>query len=282
MSNKRINKAYVRYDGSGRVIPGSLILNRFKPAVGNWKETPAYECCNTVPPVTLAFRLVFDSIENANLLVGDASSVTDWNTFFDLPIYGNPFTSVEIVGNEVRLFGGSDIIVKESLFGDSIYGVNLIEVVDESGCITELEYNVFGDDNEGYGCGNLTTVNLPNCLVAGDYSFVACNSLINLSLPLLTEAGQTCFGGCTLLTNTDWLNLNTIGVSCFVNAGISSLNLPSLTVLTDGMFIGMQQLISTDDISAPALTNPTSLPNNLFSFCTQLTTVNFPTLINVD
>lgn len=45
-SNKRINKAYVRYDGTGRVIPGSLILNRFKPAVGNWKEIPAYECCN--------------------------------------------------------------------------------------------------------------------------------------------------------------------------------------------------------------------------------------------
>jgi hypothetical protein len=46
MSNKRINKAYVRYDGSGRVIPGSLILNRFKPKVGNWKETPAHLCCN--------------------------------------------------------------------------------------------------------------------------------------------------------------------------------------------------------------------------------------------
>jgi hypothetical protein len=49
-SNKRINKAYVRYDGSGRVIPGSLILNRFKPAVGNWQETPAYLCCNNDLP----------------------------------------------------------------------------------------------------------------------------------------------------------------------------------------------------------------------------------------
>ena len=48
MSNKRVNKAYVRYDGSGRVIPGSLILNRFKPKVGNWSETPAYLCCNGI------------------------------------------------------------------------------------------------------------------------------------------------------------------------------------------------------------------------------------------
>lgn len=45
-SNRRDLKAYVRFDGTGRVIAGSLILNRFKPAVGNWKEIPAYECCN--------------------------------------------------------------------------------------------------------------------------------------------------------------------------------------------------------------------------------------------
>jgi hypothetical protein len=59
-SNKRINKAYVRYDGSGRVIPGSLILNRFKPKVGNWQETPAYLCCNEAP--ILALRLLFSNI----------------------------------------------------------------------------------------------------------------------------------------------------------------------------------------------------------------------------
>jgi len=49
-SNRRTLKAYVRYDGSGRVIPGSLILNRFKPKVGNWKETQAYLCCNDTLP----------------------------------------------------------------------------------------------------------------------------------------------------------------------------------------------------------------------------------------
>ncbi len=46
MSNKRSLKAYVRFDGNGRIIPGSLILQRFKPAVGKWQETPTYECCN--------------------------------------------------------------------------------------------------------------------------------------------------------------------------------------------------------------------------------------------
>jgi hypothetical protein len=46
--NKRDLKAYVRYDGSGRVVPSSLILRKNKPKVGKWAEIPAYECCNFV------------------------------------------------------------------------------------------------------------------------------------------------------------------------------------------------------------------------------------------
>ena len=45
-------KAYVRYDGTGRVIAGSLILQRFKPKVGNWQEINAYECCNPTTTTT--------------------------------------------------------------------------------------------------------------------------------------------------------------------------------------------------------------------------------------
>lgn len=48
-SNKRSLKAYVRYDGTGRVVPSSLILQRFKPKDGNWQEIDAYECCNNIP-----------------------------------------------------------------------------------------------------------------------------------------------------------------------------------------------------------------------------------------
>lgn len=51
-SNKRILKAYVRYDGTGRVVPGSLILSRIKPKVGRWTETTAYECCNSTTTTT--------------------------------------------------------------------------------------------------------------------------------------------------------------------------------------------------------------------------------------
>jgi hypothetical protein len=52
MANQNKLKAYVRYDGTGRVIAGGPILQRFKPKVGNWVEIDAKECCNYVPTTT--------------------------------------------------------------------------------------------------------------------------------------------------------------------------------------------------------------------------------------
>ena len=52
MSNKKDLKAFVRFDGSGRVVSGSLILRRRMPKVGKWQEVPAYECCNTTTTTT--------------------------------------------------------------------------------------------------------------------------------------------------------------------------------------------------------------------------------------
>lgn len=49
-TNKKDLKAFVRYDGTGRIIPGSLILQRNKPKVGNWQQTTAYECCDPSCP----------------------------------------------------------------------------------------------------------------------------------------------------------------------------------------------------------------------------------------
>jgi len=49
MSNKRDLRAFVRFDGSGRIVAGSLILRKNKPKVGKWHEIQAYECCNYIP-----------------------------------------------------------------------------------------------------------------------------------------------------------------------------------------------------------------------------------------
>lgn len=52
MANQNKLKAYVRYDGTGRVIAGGPILQRFKPKVGNWVEIDANECCQQTTTTT--------------------------------------------------------------------------------------------------------------------------------------------------------------------------------------------------------------------------------------
>jgi len=65
MGNKKDLKAFVRYDGTGRVIAGSLILQRSKPKVGNWDQIGAYQCCDPycLPPVYETDYIVYDVIE---------------------------------------------------------------------------------------------------------------------------------------------------------------------------------------------------------------------------
>jgi hypothetical protein len=45
-------KAYVRYDGSGRVVSGSLVFRKKKPKNGRWVEIPKNLCCNGNPSST--------------------------------------------------------------------------------------------------------------------------------------------------------------------------------------------------------------------------------------
>lgn len=52
MDTRKKLKAFVRFDGSGRVVPGSLVLRKQAPKVGRWQEVVANECCGpVVPPV---------------------------------------------------------------------------------------------------------------------------------------------------------------------------------------------------------------------------------------
>jgi hypothetical protein len=52
MTLDRRLRAFVRYDGSGRVIPGSMVLRKNKPKVGRWQEITTYECCNPTTTTT--------------------------------------------------------------------------------------------------------------------------------------------------------------------------------------------------------------------------------------
>ena len=57
-SNKKDLRAYVRIDGSGRVVAGSLVLRRKKPKVGKWMEIQTYECCDQQTTTTTTTPLI--------------------------------------------------------------------------------------------------------------------------------------------------------------------------------------------------------------------------------
>lgn len=98
--NSRPLKAYVRFDGSGRIVAGSLILRRKKPKVGKWVEIPAYECCNpttttstssttttttTLPPSSSELFAFASSEDGASVACNNAS-----NPSLLSPIYWAP------------------------------------------------------------------------------------------------------------------------------------------------------------------------------------------------
>jgi hypothetical protein len=77
MANNNKLKAYVRYDGTGRVIAGSLILQRFKPAVGNWVEINANECCNEILPSN-CIQFVVNTIDGLSFGMDVISSMEEF------------------------------------------------------------------------------------------------------------------------------------------------------------------------------------------------------------
>jgi len=50
--DKPVLKAFVRIDGTGRDVSGSLILRLKMPKVGKWREIQAYQCCDPFTTTT--------------------------------------------------------------------------------------------------------------------------------------------------------------------------------------------------------------------------------------
>ncbi len=87
--NKRPLNAYVRYDGSGRVVAGSLVLRRKIPKVGNWKQLPqdiAYECCSPTTTSTTTAATTYPAGQISEASDGaDACALTlDTNIYLNL------------------------------------------------------------------------------------------------------------------------------------------------------------------------------------------------------
>ncbi|MBK9357635.1 MAG: leucine-rich repeat protein [Bacteroidales bacterium] len=128
-------------------------------------------------PTPAGLELTFDDI--ANVPVADASSVGDWNTFFDLPTNGSPFTSVVVDGDVVTLVGGS-MSLSDNIFQNNTH---LLKIIDTNSIQYDGVYTFSG-------CTSLSEVVLPVINNIGRYSFQNCNSIIAIQIPICTILGD--------------------------------------------------------------------------------------------
>ena len=75
MGNLRDLKAFVRYDGSGRVVAGSLIFRKKKPTVGNFQQIQAFKCCNVdQAQIEVVIQSAFPIVDANVVVFGSAGS----------------------------------------------------------------------------------------------------------------------------------------------------------------------------------------------------------------
>ena len=216
--------------------------------------------------LALALELTWDDI--ANVPVADASSVSDWNTFFDLPTNGGVFTSISVIGNIVKLYGGSGITLKNNLFGSNI---NLLSIIDNIGCIVSAGSGCFA------ACSSITTFNLPSLVIAGTYCFDGCTSATTFDFPSLTTAGNDCFFICSSVITFNFPSLVTAGDSCFDGCiSATTFNLPLLT--TAGAYC-FYRCTSATTFDFPSLT---TAGYQCFGYCSSANTFSFPLLVTMD
>jgi len=161
--------------------------------------------------------------------VTDPFNVGQWNTVFNLPTNGTPFTNVtaDPSGTQIYLYGGSGITLSSGTIStlNTPSNDNLIGINDQAGCIitcASLQNAVL-----------LATVNLPGVTTIVDGCFNNCDSLTTITLPACTSLGST--------TGDD-------GVFAGISGNTISLTIPTALV-TDGDVVALQA-VNTVTITA--------------------------------
>jgi hypothetical protein len=197
-------KAFVRFDGSGRVIPSSLILQKSKPKVGNWKEINATECCNGTPTTTTT-------------TTNNGSATT---RFGQITNSGNPSTWA---WNACNGFGSSIIVYTDTNVspipaGTILYSnSSLSTMIPYSNGAISIDGRVYEIQNgatnplggTGQNCSGITTTTTTtysgifyNAGYSNDGPTAVCNNAGPFSLPLIVDPNACSNGGITLAYGT--------------------------------------------------------------------------------
>jgi len=123
-------------------------------------------------------ELTFDSI--ANTPISDPSDVTQWNTFFALPVNGSVFSSVTVIGNTVKLINSGTIAMNTPG-----WGFGGIVKIEDFGSVTSIIGNSL------MGLSVLTDAIFPNVTEILATPFYWCYEVRNIYIPKCTNLGGT-------------------------------------------------------------------------------------------
>lgn len=167
---------------------------------------------NTVTLDYPALILTFDSTGSVSALVSNTGSVSDWNTFFNLPTYGTPFTSVQVTQNvplyenvstqypqeygcQVKLYGGGNMTIAPSRFANYR---KLRKLIDNGSTVVRVGNSAFSVNlnwwvNSGYATNlyGMMEISLPGCTYLENYAFYGNYETRRLNLPNLQYADST-------------------------------------------------------------------------------------------
>ena len=133
------------------------------------------------------------------------------------------------------------------------------------------------------GCGTFfkapfSSVNLPEVITTGAFTFYSCTNLISASLPKCVEVGSSAFYACSKLTTVNLLSCETVYQNAFSNCySLTEIYLPKVKTMGSRVFQNCSLLSS---VSLPVCTNiHASAP---FGSCSSLTIISLPALISFD
>jgi len=222
----------------------------------------------TTPPTGPEYYVQLTFIPAAGYPVADPSSLSQWNTFFNLPASGTPFTSIQFFppASQLVLYGNGDpdMTIANNLFQNS----GQIQDFKESGKVIGVADSAFYGSSllsytststlhigpSAFDSSNIDMLDVQSCLVIDDYAFRNCPNLAYLQIDVVEQLGDFVFIDCSAIQQIYNDKLLTCGVGCF--KGCSSLQ-------------------------SVALQSVLSIGSQTFAECYNLTDVNMPSLLSL-
>jgi hypothetical protein len=210
-------KAYVRYDGSGRVVAGSLVFRKKKPKNGRWVEITKNECCDLSPN---------SSTTTTTTQGGGGTTPTAWIGYSS----GSSLSACQQVeGTSVVLYTSvSTLIPGTFLYTDAaltqLYSFSLGFVpVAINGVVWQIS-EVNGSIINPQSCSSITTTSTTTTLVPG-------------SCPTLGRAANFSVLGASTVTNTGF---------SYVFSDLGLYPGTSVTGFPPGQVLGTQHITDVD------------------------------------